>query len=282
MNHHPIFSKFDRKKSVGTGRHIFDFVGSATDVSFRKGWSQYALKPGAETVPGFPTVNEHYFDWVATLTAVDRCGDTFRMAELGAGWAPWLVRAALAARQRPGVANVELVAVEADEVHFEWVKQHFATNGVVGAGMHHLRGAVAAQPGVIRFPKVENPDENYGASTRAVSATTDYVEVPALTLSQVLSHFTGPVDLVHVDIQGAEYDTVPPNLPLLAQRVKSIMVGTHLSLEMHRQLADQLNRAGWREVLNYERNALCATPFGEIQFGDGFLLFDNPAFVSTP
>jgi hypothetical protein len=28
--------------------------------------------------------------------------------------------------------------------------------------------------------------------------------------------------------------------------------------------------------LNFERNGLNATPYGEIQFGDGFLLFSNP------
>lgn len=277
MSHHPIFSKFNRVKSIGTGKHIFDFIGSATDVTFRKGWGKFAVQPGTEVAPGFPTVNEHYFDWVATLTAVDRCSDTFRMAELGAGWAPWLTRAALAARQRPAVKHMELVAVEADEVHFDWVKQHFESNGISGSGIHTMRGAVAAKAGTIRFPKVANPDENYGASTRAVGASTDYVEVPAFTLADVIGHFTGPVDLVHIDIQGAEYDTVPPALPLLSERVKSIMIGTHLSLEMHRQLAGQLLAAGWREVLNFDRNALCATPFGEIQFGDGFLLFENPA-----
>lgn len=282
MNHHPIFSKFTRVKSTGTGGHVFDFIGSATDVRFRKGWSQFAIKAGSELLPDYPPANEHYFDWVATLTAVDRCGDTFRMAELGAGWAPWLVRAALASRQRPEIRNVELLAVEADEVHFDWVQQHMARNGVVGSGIHYLRGAVAAHAGSIRFPRVANPDENYGASVLGVSATTGYVEVPAFSMAQVLERFTGPVDLVHIDIQGAEYDTVPLALPLLTERVKSIMVGTHISLDMHRKLAGQFVSAGWREVLNFDRNALCSTPFGEIQFGDGFLLFDNPVFVQAP
>ena len=100
MAHHPIFEKFERIKSIGTGNHIFDFVGSATNVDFRKGWRKWAVRPGAEITPGLPPLNEHYFDWVATLLAVDSCSGTFRMAELGAGWAPWLVRAALAARQR--------------------------------------------------------------------------------------------------------------------------------------------------------------------------------------
>jgi FkbM family methyltransferase len=279
MNHHPIFEQFQRVPSVGTGAHVFDFVGSSTEASFRKGWQQHATRAGAPVQPPYPSANEHYFDWVATLTAVQRCEGTLRMAELGAGWAPWLTRAALAARQRPAIRSLELVAVEADEVHFDWVQRHFETNGVRGPGIHCLRGAVAARSGTIRFPKIDNPDENYGASTRAVTATSAYVEVPAFTIADVLARFTGPVDLMHVDIQGAEYDAIPPAMALLGTSVKSIMVGTHVSLEMHHQFAERFRAAGWREVFNFERNALCDTQVGPIQFGDGFLLFDNPALV---
>jgi FkbM family methyltransferase len=279
VTHHPIFSRFSRVKSTGTGHHVFDFIGTKTDAAFRRGWSQHATAAGAEVQPPYPPANEHYFDWVATLTAVDRCSGTFRMAELGAGWAPWLTRAALAAHQRPAIMELELVAVEADAVHYDWVCQHFEENRVGGAGVHALRGAVAAQAGTIRFPKVDNPDENYGASTRAVRAGTEYVEVTAYTLEQVLDRFTGPVDLVHIDIQGAEYDALPPAMPLLRSHTKSIMIGTHISLEHHRQMAGMFQREGWREVFNFERNALCDTQVGPIQFGDGFLLFDNPALL---
>jgi FkbM family methyltransferase len=277
MTHHPIFEKFDRVKSVGTGNHVFDFIGSTTNVDFRRGWRQHATRAGVEVMPALPPANEHYFDWVATLWAVDRCRGTLRMAELGAGWAPWLARAALAARQRPAIEGIELIAVEADETHFAWVNEHLTANGVQGPGIHALRGAVAAQPGVVRFPRVDNPDENYGASIRAVGAQTDYVEVTAFSIDQILDRFSGPADLVHVDIQGAEYDVLPQSMPRLKQSVRSIMVGTHQSLEMHRGLAEQFKSEGWTEVLNFDRNALCETEFGSIQFGDGFLLFTNPS-----
>ncbi len=276
MTHHPIFSRFDRAKSTGTGHHVFDFIGTRTNAAFRRGWSQHATAMGVAIQPPLPPANEHYFDWVATLTAVDRCRGTFRMAELGAGWAPWLTRAALAARQRPAIRALELVAVEAEAVHYQWVKQHLEDNGVGGAAIHALHGAIAPRAGTIRFPKVNNPDEDYGASTRAARVGTDYVEVQAYTLEQVLQRFTGPVDLVHVDVQGAEYEVLPLAMPLLRSRVKSIMIGTHISLELHRQIARAFLHEGWREVFNFDRGALCRTEFGDVQFGDGFLLFDNP------
>ena len=274
--HHPIFETFERVSSLASGHHVYDFVGACTDVAYRKGWAQHAPRAGAQMLPGFPPVNEHYFDWVATLQCVRRATGTFRMAELGAGWAPWLVRAAAAARQCPFITGLELVAVEADETHHGWVKTHFAENGLQADSFHLLRGAVAAASGTIRFPRIANPDEDYGASTRSARSGSNFVEVPAFSIADVLGHFTGPVDFMHVDIQGAEYDALPPALPLLRQTVRAIMVGTHLSGDDHLRLARQFVDAGWLEVMNFPRNETVATEHGEVKFGDGFLFFRNP------
>jgi FkbM family methyltransferase len=276
MNHHNIFSKFERLRSVGTGTHIFDFLGSATNVSFRKGWSQFAVRSGAVIQPAYPPLNEHYFDWIAVLTAVDRAHGTFRMAELGAGWAPWLVRAALAARQRLNIERTELIAVEADEVHFGWVQEHFATNHVPAERSHLLRGAIAEQQGLIRFPRVDNPDENYGASTRGVANGADYIEVPAFAMQDIFSLFSGPIDLLHIDIQGSEYQVIPPVMDMLKISVKSIMIGTHISTADHNRLAHLFEGHGWNCIMNFPRNETSLTDFGEVKFGDGFLLFSNP------
>ena len=43
-------------------------------------------------------------------------------------------------------------------------------------------------------------------------------------------------------------------------------------IEVHR------SEAGWVEEMNFERNAMNSTPVGDIQFGDGFLLYSNPNF----
>ena len=278
MNHHPVFAAFQPVPSVGTGRHVFDFIGSMTRVSYRKGWEAHAVAAGRTLTPPLPPPNEHYFDWVATLESVNAARGSFRMAELGAGWAPWLVRAARACRQRPGIETVELVAVEADETHHGWVLSHMAENGLqVGDRIQALRGAMAAQSGTIRFPRIDNPDENYGASTRAVTSKTDFVEVPAYSIADVLDRFSGPLDFMHVDIQGAEYDVLPPALDLLGRRVRAMMVGTHLSDDSHDRLAAQLTAAGWVQQLNFPRNRTSPTSVGDIAFGDGFLYFRNPA-----
>lgn len=279
--HHPIFGLFERKPVIASGHHVYDFLGGATDVGFKKGWAKHAARAQAELLPALPVLNEHYFDWIATLDCVRSAQGVFRMVELGAGWAPWLVRAALAARQRPEITSLELLAVEADSTHFAWVQQHFADNGLRSPDFRFLHGAMAASAGTIRFPRITNPDEDYGASTRTATTSPDFVEVTAYTLPDVLAYFSGPVDFIHVDIQGAEYDVLPPAFGLLNQRVRAVMVGTHISLDKHIEMTSLFVRNGWQQVMNFPRNQLSQTPHGEVLFGDGFLYFRNPHFASN-
>ena len=57
------------------------------------------------------------------------------------------------------------------------------------------------------------------------------------------------------------------------------MIGTHISDDRHDQLARMFRERGWTEVMNFPRNGRCRTPFGEVQFGDGFLYYRNSALV---
>ena len=201
------------------------------------------------------------------------------MAELGAGWAPWLVRGALAARQRRILDVVELLAVEADPTHYAWTLQHFRDNGLDPAAYHILHGAVADMPGKLRFPVIADPDIDYGASLAAATRAGQTIEVVAYTLPDLLARFTGPLDFLHVDIQGAEYKALPPAMAELTQNVKSIMVGTHQADALHDGLVKILREAGWREVFALGRQRTHDTSWGKIAVTDGFLLFDNPKFV---
>lgn len=277
--HDPVFERFERVTTVGTGAHMHDFIGGLTKVSYKSDWAKHAAPVGAPMKPGYPPVNEHYLDWIATLQAVDKARGTFRMAELGAGWAPWLVRGALAARQRPDISRIELLGVEADPQHFDWMQDHLRDNGLDPAEHGMLFGAASDTSQTLRFPIVDNPDVNYGASLREIwMAEQPHIEVPGITLERVLKHFSGPVDFMHVDIQGAEYDLIPAGMGLLKSNVKTVMVGTHLGNDRHGALAQLFRETGWDEAMNFNRNALSATPYGDIQFGDGFLLFTNSAF----
>ena len=279
MNHHAIFECFPRSEIVGTGRHVFDFLGTRTDVKFKRGWEQFAIPDGRTATPPYPPKNEHYFDWIELLQAVSRAGSVFRMAELGAGWAPWLVRAAYAARYFDNIKSIELLGVEADPTHFYWMREHFVDNDLSPTEHHLIEGAVAAEPGTLKFPRVNNPEEDYGASLRAGQAKgSDTIAVTAHTLESLIDRFTGPIDLIHMDIQGAEYEVVPNTMGLLQERVKTLVIGTHISAELEQALCSQL-ADGWHPVTSVARNSMASTPYGNIQLGDGFHCWLNKSLT---
>ncbi len=280
MKHHPIFETFQQVKSTGTGKHIFDFLGVATDVNYKKGWSKHALSVGTEYTSNYPVVNEHYFDWIALLECVHSASGVFRMAELGAGWAPWLVRAAFAAKQLPAIEQIELVGVEADATHHSWMKSHFLDNQLNPEKYHLLHGAVASKSMRLQFPDLNNPDEDYGASLNAVSKNGKYVEVQGYPLTEILELFTGPVDFIHTDIQGVEYEVIPGAMKLLKSKVKAMMVGTHTSLEKHNQLHQLFVDHDWKPVMVFPRNGEVETEFGKVKFADGFVFYTNPLYIS--
>ena len=278
MLHHPIFDKFQNCEVMGTGKHVFDFLGVATDVSFKKGWEKWAIPKGRKHVYGVPPVNEHYFDWITLLQAVDRANGTLRIAELGAGWGPWLVRGAIAAKQIDKITDVHLLGVEADPTHFGWMKRHFMDNAILPSSHRLIQGAIAAESQLLKFPKIDKPEEDYGASLRAGISSQEFIEVQGYTLEDIISRFDGPIDFMHSDIQGAEYEVFPPNMDLMKANVKHFMVGTHISGEKHNEFVELFKSHKWELEINYPRMELSRTQYGDVQFGDGFLFFRNPSF----
>lgn len=279
MADHEVFGRFPAVECVTTGIHVFDIVGSATRVAYKRAWKTHALPAGKKVKSPVPHKDEHYLDWIAVLRSVARASGTYRIAELGAGWAPWAVRGALAAKQMPHIKQVEMLAVEAEPTHFQWMLQHISDNGFDPLKHHLIHGAAAGVSGMVSFPDIDNPDEDYGAGLARAAAWEKTVSVPAYTIPELLDRMSGPVDFLHVDIQGAEYDTLPPALSYLSKNVRSIMVGTHQSDAKHDNLVDMFLGEGWTEIMNYGRNRSNQTPWGQISTNDGFVLFDNPALL---
>ena len=275
--HHPVFKEFRQMPVIGTGRHVFDFLGGRTNVAFKRGWEKHALPEGSKYTGNWPAVNEHYFDWIALLESVRAADDTFNFVELGAGWGTWSVHAIKACAQITSITHCKVVAVEAEPTHYRWMLQHFRENGIDGSDHKLIHGAVTSERGILRFPYLENPDEDYGASLRSAGSASRTFPVEGLTLQDILDECAGMIDLLHVDIQGAEYDVLPGNLDLLDARVKAIMVGTHISLDHHRDMQARLEGSGWQKCYAFDRNGSYDTEFGPVQFGDGFLYYRNPA-----
>ena len=275
----PVFDKFSRCEVIADGKHIYDFLGVATATKFKKSWAKFAPPAGSKFHPKLPVVNEHYLDWVALLESVLRADDVYRIVELGAGWGTWSVSGLAACKQISDIKKSEAVAIEADATHYKWMREHFAKNNMIHDGIHLIHGAVGVGSGSVEFPVVESPDEDYGGSLRQAKGTNKTVTVSQYGLDDILGTVSGIVDFLHVDIQGEEYNILPDSMNLLKGRVRSVLVGTHISSDLHKGMSKMFIQNGWEMRMDYERGKICETPYGDIQLGDGVIVANNLALL---
>jgi len=81
---------------------------------------------------------------------------------------------------------------------------------------------------------------------------------------------------IHPGIQGEELRTLRHALPQLNRCVRRLIVATH-SRRIHCALRRLLVAARWRRVYDFRLRARERTEFGDIQFLDGMLAFENSA-----
>jgi FkbM family methyltransferase len=222
-------------------------------------------------------------EWQALLDAVDAADGWLTMLELGAGFGRWTVYAAAAIRRYRPDLKYRLVAVEAEPTHFRWLKQHTRDNRVrrwSRAGSCRLvKAAASAHAGRDSF-FFGNPDAWYGqALVRPENETADapVTQVRTVTLSSLLKPLDH-VDLIDLDIQGAELEVLAEAAPSLGH-VRRIHVETHLDV-IDEQLPTVLSQAAGDWVLEtaVPLGAQRPTPLGDADFsGGGVQLWRNDA-----
>lgn len=252
----------------------------------------------------YPPIEEEYFEWIALLESVVAARNSYNMAEIGAGYGRWAVRAACAVRQYSNLP-FRLIAVEAEPMYFRWLSRHLRDNGIDPNQHRVIHAAVTDRRGVVSF-YVERPAGHeqlsepwfgqaiaYSADFAADAAPREYcglplrkhadgyssVPVPCLTLPDVLEgcHL---VDLVDMDIQGEELKVVSSSTGLLDAKVKRLHIGTH-SAEIEEGLRKLLRKRGWELLADYGCLGVRETPYGPVRFQDGVQTWLNPRLASA-
>jgi FkbM family methyltransferase len=272
-----VIKAFPRYQGPGVPGCIVDFLGTKTRLSYLP--AVYSGRSGVvEDYPLVGNFHSHGFEWAGALRAVLDAATELTVVELGAGWGPWLVALARAAHLR-GIRNVRLVGVEGSREHFEFLRSHFADNGL-DPEQHTLHHAiVGAVDGEAHFPILTSPSENYGSAPvsqekrapeekrepegvarrflgrlglrkpPAAGPSTDGVElngverVDCLSLPTLLRPLSR-VDLIHFDIQGGEYEVISSARQVLKEKVKRLVIGTH-SRSIEQNLLDELASQSW-------------------------------------
>ena len=171
---------------------------------------------------------------------------------------------------------MSLVGVEAEPVHFQWMHKHFRDNDIDPDAHRFIMAPIAGTRRKVIFT-VGNPNAWYGqyiADDAAQASNNEIVEMEAITLADVLSPFD-KVDLIDMDIQGAELDVVRSSTDLIDAKVRRIHIGTH-SAEIEVGLRSILKPLGWRCVWDFGCNGEHNTRYGRIEFQDGAQAWINP------
>ena len=156
------------------------------------------------------------------MDAVREAKDSFVCVELGAGWGPWLVSSAFAARQR-GISDIFLIGVDADGRNLEFIKTHFADNGLDGVRQKFFHAAIGDRDSKASFFKP--------GSAGVMSLKTLLMDLPI-------------VDLIHCDIQFAEAKAFAAGIKEVTNRVHRVVVGTH-SRKIEDELIETFRTWSW-------------------------------------
>ncbi|WP_457587905.1 FkbM family methyltransferase [Ensifer canadensis] len=228
---------------------ITDFLG----IKARSAYHPWAAHMDGWVIKDVPipddSLRAEAIEYFALFDAIRNSRDTFRMAEIGAAYAPWTCAGYIVA-SRLGLAPY-MVAVEASTTLYGLISQHMTDNGIDPADIRLVNAAVADKSGTLFFPKVTDFGQNGGQAVVQnngvdyVGRSVEHERVTAITLADVIGNET--FDLLHIDIQGVEADAIGAAIELLNSNVRRVFVGTHSRL-IEGQLIPLLAANGWALV----------------------------------
>ena len=236
-----------------------------------------------------------------------------RVVEVGAGWAPWAVAAMVHAKQRdlPGVA----VAVEADPRKCRWAVQHAEDNSIpvsavsgkprqlvkrlrealahgdeTGQHLVVVQAAAWVETGTVEFP--EAPVDDMGTAVWTLPGTdVDYrgahlahSQIPAIAIAELLESIcssgtdAAPVDLLHIDVQGVEFELLQATAGAVQDHTRLMAVGTH-NRWSEGQLQYFFLERGWGLLIDSPCTAhftMTHPTLSGFTEQDGIQLYENP------
>jgi len=276
---------------------IIDYLGMRIDPDYEP--LQQARRGEVISKPPFPTdtILSEGIEYAALAQSLMSAGNDFDVIELGAGWGPWVTRAAISAR-RLAKSRIVISAVEADHARFDALRRHLALNelvplsapnaGAAGELVWYLNKAIVWNDDKGAFwpegglgdagRKAISPERNMPKDSALIQKASRRQD--SISLSNVIQNHK-KVDLLHMDVQGTEMALISSALRDLNERVHHLFVGTHSRL-IEGEILTLLLQEGWnllREEPCLFRPRTGGVPLEELTIRDGGQLWVNPRLV---
>ena len=284
---------------------LVDWSGIRTRITMLP-WAPAELAGTSSTA--LPIPDDGYrsedVEYAALARAIATATGTFRIIEVGAGWAPWVVAGVRLAKKR-GLQAFG-IAVEADATKCSWAMQHALDNGVTPQLITGSPSEIAQQISephaadllvvnaagwhtttTLQFPEI--PDEDMGGAIWTLPGTdVDYRgahlahrDVPAIAISEIVTAARRGdylIDLLHIDVQGVEFDLLEPSAGAVQDCTRLMAVGTHSRLSEGRLQEFFLSR-GWGLLIDSPCKAhftMTHPTLSGFTVQDGNQLWENP------
>jgi FkbM family methyltransferase len=251
--------------------HIRDWLFAGTS----KGYTERRL-----VHVDHPPLDEEYFEWVTLLTTIAHARDRFCIAEIGAGWGRWIASAAVLCRRKGIVCS--LIGVEAEPSRFEFMKMVLRDNYVDPDDHDLLQAAAAARDGEVLLAGNDELRDVYGHKIIRSDEVFAWQIVPGYVIHSVPAYSFQTIcathqfiDLVDIDVQGAEYDILAGSFEAVSWKIGVVHIGTH-SKEVEKSLKKLFGAMGWLSAFAYPGHSTVQTSFGAVTFVDGVQTWVNP------
>jgi hypothetical protein len=277
-----VITSFWRKGLHPTPGVVTNFLGARVQPKIHP----ESLDVLAGTVEGLPDPGNWHADiaeWGSALRSVRQAKDTYRIVELGCGWGCWLTNMGVAARDAG--LRVDLIGIEGNDLHLGNARDTLQLNGFGPDDFGLFHGIAAPRTGQALFPSANaekslwNGEAVFYPDTKTLKRAKADPDVQVLDCYPLEKLSDGQViDLLHIDIQGAEVDYMIGNLDGASRYVRRVLIGTH-SRRIEGALMALFLDAGW--VLEMERPALTPVRGGKPKTTiDGVQMWANPVFLA--
>jgi hypothetical protein len=225
-----LVNKFKKDSFVSSPKHLTNFLG----VKIRPEFFPTLPLVAGEIDPA-PMPNNFHADlaeWGSCLRAVELAENEFSMLELGCGWGCWMNNLGIAAKSVG--KTISLYGVEGDEGHLSFATKALADNGIQSSEYKLFHGIAGKKSSIALFPKLDSGADWGGIAKFNLThdeakneiATGKYVQLPVIDINEIFK-LKPALDIVHLDIQGAELDLVTEIFDFLNTKAKSVFIGTH-------------------------------------------------------